>query len=64
MKSLELREGDDLVDPLVDRLPLEAVDRAVQVDVLAAGEVGVEARAELEQRADAAADLDAARGRA
>src|SRR5581483_7582539 len=35
----------------------EAVDRRVEVDVLAAGEVLVEARAELEQRCDAAAGL-------
>ena len=42
---------------------LEAVDRAVEVDVLAAGEVGVEAGAELEQRADAPAGLDAPGGR-
>ena len=34
-------------------------DRAVQVDVLAAGQLGVEAGADLEQAADAAADVDA-----
>ena len=39
--------------------PLEPVDGAVQEDVLAAAEVGVEAGAELEQRADPAADGDA-----
>ena len=62
-EPLELGEGDDLVHALVDRLPLQAVERAVQVDVLAAREVGVEAGAELEQRRDAAAGLDAAGGR-
>ena len=36
------------------------MDRAVQVDVLAAGEVRVEAGAELQQRGDATAGLDAA----
>src|SRR5262249_31682385 len=40
--------------------PAEAVDRAVQIDVLAAGHVGVESGPELEQRADTAADGDGA----
>ena len=35
-------------------------DRAVQVDVLPAGELGVEPGSDLEQAADAAADLDSA----
>ena len=60
---LELRERDDLVHQLAHACAREAVDRAVQVDVLAAGEVGVEAGAELEQRRDAAARLDAPAGR-
>ena len=58
---LELGERDDLVHHLADARAREAVDRAVQEDVLAAGEVGVEAGAELEQRRDAAAGRDAAR---
>jgi hypothetical protein len=49
---LELGEGDDLVEALADLGAREALDRAVQEDVLAAGEVRVEAGAELEQRAD------------
>ena len=57
---LEPGEGDDLVELLADRRAAEAVDRAVEVDVLAAGQVGMEARAELEQRADPPADGDAA----
>ena len=49
---LEPGEVDDLVEPRVD-LPLAtAEDRAVQVDVLAAGQLGVEARPQLEQRRD------------
>ena len=60
---LQLREGHDLVHRLADAGAREAVDRAVQIDVLAAGEVGMEARAELEQRRDPAAGLDPARGR-
>ena len=62
-RLLELGEGDDLVEALADLRALEPVDGAVEEDVLAAAEVGVEAGAELEQRADPAADLDAARRR-
>ena len=40
-----------------------AEDGAVEVDVLAAGELGVEAGADFEQAADAAAEVDAAGGR-
>ena len=60
---LELRERDDLVEALADVRALQAEDRAVEEDVLAPGEVGMEAGAELEQRADPAADVDAAVGR-
>jgi hypothetical protein len=59
-RILELREGDDLVEALADLRAPEAVDRAVEEDVLAAAEVGVEAGAELQERADAAADGDGA----
>ena len=38
-------------------------DRAVEEDVLAAGQLGVEAGADLEQAGDAAAEVDAAVGR-
>ena len=51
-RVLELGERDDLVEPLADPRAREALERAVQLDVLAPGEVGVEARAELEQRPD------------
>ena len=57
----ELGEVDDRVDPLLDLLAREAVQRAVQQDVLAAGEVLAEAGAELEQRRDPAAALGPAR---
>ena len=56
-------KDDDLVEALADLRALEPVDGAVQEDVLAAAEVGVEAGAELEQRADPAADVDASRRR-
>ena len=62
-EALQLREGDDLVHVPPDVLALEAEDGAVQVDVLAARELRVEAGAELEQRADAALDGNGAGGR-
>ena len=62
-ESLELREGHDLLEVPVDRGPLEAEDRPVQVDVLAARELRMETGAELEQRSDPAADLDPPLGR-
>src|SRR5919106_104650 len=62
-RVLELGEGDDLVEALADVRTAQALDRAVQVNVLAAGEVGVEAGAELEQRSDPALGADAARRR-
>ena len=55
-RVLDLGERDDLVEALADLGAAQALDRAVQVDVLAAREVGVEAGAELEQRADPALD--------
>ena len=60
---LELRERHDRVEPLVDVALAEAVDGAVHVDVLAPGEVGVEAGAQLQHRGDGAADLHRARVR-
>ncbi len=56
---LEACEGHDLVELLADHGPPQAVDRPVEVDVLTARHVGMEARAELEQRTDTAADGDA-----
>ena len=62
-RVLDLGERDDLVEALADLGAAQALDRPVQVDVLAAAEVRVEAGAELEQRADAAVDLHGARRR-
>ena len=62
-RVLDLGERDDLVEALANLGAPQALDRAVQEDVLASGEVGMEAGAELEQRADPALDLDGARGR-
>src|SRR5262249_26775483 len=52
-------ERDDLVELLADVRPPQTQDRAVQEHVLASGEVRMEARPELEQRADAPADVRA-----
>ena len=59
----QLREADDPVHPLGDLGARQAVERPVELDVLAAGEVAREAGAELEQRDDAPAHLDPARVR-
>src|SRR4051812_14518131 len=60
---LELRERHDLVHHLAHPRARQTVDRSVQVDVLAAGEVGMETRAELQERRDSAAGLHVPRGR-
>ena len=60
---LELGEGDDLVEAALDLGARQALDRAVQEDVLAAREVHVEAGSELEQRPDTALRPDVARRR-
>ena len=59
---LDAGEGHDVVVDLVDLLAAHPEDGGVHVDVLAAGEVGVEPGAELEQRGDAAVDLHRAAG--
>ena len=59
----ELGELDDVVEDAVDLLAAHAVERGVDVDVLPAGEVGVEAGAELEERCQPAAHADLAGGR-
>ena len=56
-------ELDDVVELRVDLAPLHAEDRAVQVRVLAARQLGMEARADLEDAPDATADHRAALGR-
>ena len=62
-RVLDLRERDDLVEPLADPRPCQALQHAVELDVLAPREVGVESGAELEQRADPAARGDPPLGR-
>ncbi len=56
---LDLRERDDLVELARDLARAHAQDRAVQEDVLAPGQLGMEAGADLQQAADPAADLGA-----
>ena len=53
---LDLGEGDDLVELAADLGAGHAEDRAVEIDVLAAGQLGMKAGADLEQARDAAAD--------
>ena len=62
-RVLELRERDDLVEPLADARSGEPLQCAVQLHVLPPGEVGMEARTELEQRADPSAGRDTPGGR-
>jgi hypothetical protein len=57
---LDAGELDDVGELALDLPAFHAEDRAVQEDVLAAGQLGVEARTDLEQAADAAADDGAA----
>src|SRR2546429_5415830 len=60
---LHAGELDDRVELPRDLAPLHAEDRAVEVDVLPPGQLGMEARPDLEQAADAAAELRAPLGR-
>jgi hypothetical protein len=57
---LELRERHDLVEHTRDVALREAEDRCIHEDVLAPGELGMEARAQLEQRRQPAARDDLA----
>src|SRR5262249_18869954 len=54
---LDTREVDDLVELPNDLLLLHPQDRAVEKDVLAARQLGVEAGPDLEEAADTPADL-------
>ena len=56
---LHPREGDDLVELASDLGAAHAEDGAVEIDVLASGELGMKASADLEQAGDAARDRDA-----
>jgi hypothetical protein len=60
---LEPAEGDDLVHRGVDLLAGHAQDRAVEIDVVAPGHLGVEAGTEFQHRGDAAVRDDRAVGR-
>ena len=55
-ESRDLGKRDDFVEPAVDLSAAHAEDRRVQVDVLTACQLAMEARSHLEQRADAASD--------
>ena len=58
---LHLGEGHDLVELRLDLAAAHAEDRAVEEDVLAAGQFRVEARADLQQAGDPALERDPAR---
>ena len=60
----QLGEVDDLVEAILDLALGEAEHDAVDEDVLAAGDLGMEAGAELDQRGDAPLDADACRSSA
>src|SRR5208337_4653384 len=61
-KFLDPREIDDLVELLLDLPARHTEDAAVEKDVLAAGELAVEAGANLEQAGDATVNVDDAPG--
>ena len=58
-EPLDLCERHDLIELPGDLDATHAEDRAIQVDVLAPGEVGMKAGAHLEQRPDATDDANA-----
>ena len=60
---LDLGKGDDLVEFPADLGAAHAEDRAVEIDVLAAGQFGMKAGADFQQARDAAAQGDAPGGR-
>ncbi len=59
-EALDLGEGDDLVEAAADLGPTHPQHRATQVNVLAAGQLRVEAGADFEQTPHAAAQPDVA----
>ena len=54
---LDLGEGDDLVELAADLGARHAEDGAVEIDVLAPGQLGMKAGADLEQAGDPAAQI-------
>ena len=60
---LHARKIDDRVELAGDLLAPHAEDGAVEIDVLASGQLGMKAGADLEQAADAAVQIDLARAR-
>jgi hypothetical protein len=59
-KSLDFGKGDDLVEFPADFGAGHAEDRAVQIDVLAPGQLGMKSGADFEQAGDAPLYRDAA----
>ena len=61
--AAELGELDDLVEAPADVGPAHAEDLAVEPDVLAGGQLGMDAGTDLDQRGDTSANADASGGR-
>ena len=60
---LDFREREDVLDPALRLGARDAQDRRVHQDVVVRGQIGIESRAELQQRHDPADADDAAGGR-
>ena len=58
----DVGKGFDIGKAPGDFLSVDAQDGAIEIDVLASGELGVEARAQLQQRGHAATNVDLASG--
>ena len=62
-EAVDFGELDDLLEAAFDLRPAHAEDCAAQKNIFAAGELGVKAGADFEQRSDPAANLDTTLGR-
>ena len=60
---IDVGEGRDRLEPVVDFFPGQAEQRAVQIDVFPSGEFGIEPGTEFQQRRSPAVDFDVAAGR-
>ena len=57
---LELRKGHDLIENRVDLLPAHTKEGAAEVDILATGQIRMEAGSHFEETADATPNLEPA----
>ena len=56
-EALNFGERDDLVEAACDTRAIQSQDRPVEIDVVPAGELGMETGADLQERPDASANL-------